>query len=207
MFAEYAGALAEARRACYALRPDDALRRKIEHELRKIEVAAERGLLCDERIEEALLGKPNKTKEWRRLAYSRAPARDAALRQAALAAWNAFASLFWPSSTSTMRKQRQRESPVYRCNEHMRRAWRRCVEREDALDLAAGVTPPLNSRILYSPARKRRVDEAVRLAAPLLSHAFLSHALLSHAPLFHTQLSCRCCGFRWAVFEQTEPVG
>ena len=29
-------ALAEAQRACYALRPDDALRRKIEHELRKI---------------------------------------------------------------------------------------------------------------------------------------------------------------------------
>ena len=58
MFAEYAGALAEARRACYALRPDDALRRKIEHELRKIEVAAERGQLCDERIEEALLAKP-----------------------------------------------------------------------------------------------------------------------------------------------------
>ena len=35
-------ALAEAQRACSALRPDDALRRKIEHELRKIEVAAER---------------------------------------------------------------------------------------------------------------------------------------------------------------------
>ena len=40
-------ALAEAQRACYALRPNDALRRKIEPELRKIEVAAERGLLVE----------------------------------------------------------------------------------------------------------------------------------------------------------------
>ena len=112
MFAEYAGALAEARRACYALRPDDALRRKIEHELRKIEVAAERGQLCDERIEEALLAKPSKTKERKRLACSRAPARDAALRQTALALWEIFARLFWPPSTSTERVQRKRESPV-----------------------------------------------------------------------------------------------
>ena len=36
MFAGYDGALAEAQRACSALRADDALRRKIEPELRKI---------------------------------------------------------------------------------------------------------------------------------------------------------------------------
>ena len=47
MFAGYDGALAEAQRACSALRADDALRRKIEPELRKIEVAAERGLLVE----------------------------------------------------------------------------------------------------------------------------------------------------------------
>ena len=79
MFAEYAGALAEARRACSALRPSDALRAKIEPELRKIEDAAERGLLVDERIEEALLAKPNQFK-WQR-DVSRAPARDAAPRK------------------------------------------------------------------------------------------------------------------------------
>ena len=66
------------------------MRAKIEPELRKIEDAAERGLLVDERIEEALLAKPNQMKlVWKKLACI-APARDAAPRQAALAAWNAF---------------------------------------------------------------------------------------------------------------------
>ena len=102
MHAEYAGALAEARRACSALRPSDALRAKIEPELRKIEDAAERGLLCDDRIEEALLAKPTQMKRWQQ-DVSRAPARDAAPRQAALAAWDAFADLFWQPATGTER--------------------------------------------------------------------------------------------------------
>ena len=122
-----------------ALRPSDALRAKIEPELRKIEDAAERGLLVDERIEEALLAKPNQMKlVWKKLACI-APARDAALRETALTAWNAVASLLWGgSSTSTERMQRKRRSLVYRCNEHMRRTWRRFLEREDALDLGCG---------------------------------------------------------------------
>ena len=48
-------------RACYALNADDALRRKIEPELRKVEVAASRGQLAGGHIlhiEEALLAKP-----------------------------------------------------------------------------------------------------------------------------------------------------
>ena len=110
MLADYVGALAEARRACSALRPSDALRAKIEPELRKIEDAAEHGLLCDERIEEALLAKPIQFK-WQG-DVSRAPARDAAPRQAALAAWDAFADLFWQPGTSADRMQRLRQSPV-----------------------------------------------------------------------------------------------
>ena len=43
--------VAEAERACYALNADDALRRKMEPELRKLEVAASRGLLVPGRIE------------------------------------------------------------------------------------------------------------------------------------------------------------
>ena len=140
MLADYVGALAEARRACSALRPSDALRAKIEPELRKIEDAAEHGLLCDERIEEALLANPIQFK-WQG-DVSRAPARDAAPRQAALAAWKTFSTLFWPPSTSTERVQRKRESPVYVANEHMSRTVRRVRAREDALDVAAGVDPP-----------------------------------------------------------------
>ena len=135
MFAGYDGALAEAQRACYALRPNDALRRKIEPELRRI--PRELRKFEAGREDEALLYKPHQT-EWKRLAR-RAPARDAALREAALTVWNAVASLLWGgSSTTTERMQRKRRSPVYRCNEHMRRTWRRFLEREDALDLGCG---------------------------------------------------------------------
>ena len=40
-----AAAVAEAERACYALNANDALRRKMEPELRRLEVAAARGQL------------------------------------------------------------------------------------------------------------------------------------------------------------------
>ena len=138
---------------------DDALRKKVEEQLKPIEEAVERGSLMD-------LARPKRTQSWEKYIHHGTRKQCGRISKVITArhraelkdAWDALIHRIWrPSTGSAERMRYVRQSPVHRIRESIAQRWRRFLQKEDAKDELAGVAPPVR---LTNKRRKTTHEQA-----------------------------------------------